>query len=336
MRKYDSLPTKELVSDVPVDPVHTRELADSIMSRGQLAPVIIREETKEVIDGFHRIAAMKELGFDQVECVLTPCDEEGFWDFRIIQASLHKNVTFARAIDWIEKVFQLSPWTDRYKSAYVLYSKVQDGSAPKEAVSWAESKGKVWGLAPGTVRNWLQTKNALEPGLLDEVKRGVSTRPPDTYMEVARSLSTRPELQRPIIEKAAREDLSSKEVREVAQALRRAADTEEVQSILKQAVSRTEDQMVRDAKVEKLLSHPREVTPLEQYQEAKYEDVLYKLDLLGIINSTRAMTQEKIDALTPEQKADVYHTCEEAISEIRRVMNMIEPGIQAEYRLKEG
>ena len=76
MKQYISLPIKELVSDVPVDPMHTRELADSIMTKGQLAPIIIREETKEVIDGFHRIAAMKELGFNQVECVLTPCDDK--------------------------------------------------------------------------------------------------------------------------------------------------------------------------------------------------------------------------------------------------------------------
>ncbi len=109
MKQYVSLPIEELVSDVPVDLLHVKGLADSIMSRGQLNPVIVREETKEVIDGFHRIAAMKELGFKEVECVLTPCDDEGFWDFRIIQASLHKNVTFARAIDWIEEVFRRSP-----------------------------------------------------------------------------------------------------------------------------------------------------------------------------------------------------------------------------------
>ncbi|GAH37860.1 unnamed protein product, partial [marine sediment metagenome] len=60
-----------------------------------------------------------------------------------------------------------------------------------------------------------------EPTLLDEVKRGVGTRPPDTYIEISRSLSTRPELHRPIVEKATKEDLSSKEVRDVTQAIRR-------------------------------------------------------------------------------------------------------------------
>ncbi len=82
------------------------------------------------------------------------------------------------------------------------------------------------------------------------------------------------------------------------------------------------------------VSFNREITPVEKWQEAKHEDVLYKLDLLGIINSTRAMTPEKISVLTPAQKADVYHTCEEAITEIRRVMDMIRPTIRAEYQLK--
>lgn len=280
MKRYTSLPIKELVSDVPVDPVHTRELADSIMSKGQLAPVIIREETKEVIDGFHRIAAMKELGFDQVECVLTPCDDEGFWDFRIIQASLHKNVTFARAIDWIDKVFQLSPlWErhqrstgpNRYKNAHVLFKQAADKVAPKEVIEWADLKAKMWGLAVPTIAQWLETKEKLHPDLLDEAKRGDA--PFTHYREIAHTLPTKPELHKQIIAKAQREDLSTKEIKSVAQALRRAEDEEEVQSILKQPVSRTEDQMVRDAKIEKLLSHPRKQIYLP-LPEGKYRTIV--------------------------------------------------------------
>ncbi len=275
MNKYAMLPIEELSSDVPVDPVHTMELADSIMSRGQLAPVIIREETKEVIDGFHRIAAMKELGFDRVECVLTPCDDEGFWDFRIIQASLHKNVTFARAVDWVGKIFELSPWTSRYKNAHTLFEAVTlkrpESTAPKEVIEWAESKAKVWGLSPSTIAQWLETKEKLAPELLDEAMKG--RRPFTHYREIAQTLPTRPELHKPLIEKAEREELSSREVKEVGQALRRAEDEEEVKSILRQPVSRTEDQMVREAKVEKLLSQPRKQVYLP-LPEGKYRTIV--------------------------------------------------------------
>lgn len=338
MKQYISLPIEQLVSDVPVDPVHMRELADSIMTKGQLAPVIVREDTKEVIDGFHRIVAMKELGFNQVECVLTPCDDEGFWDFRIIQASLHKNVTFARAVDWIDNVFQLSSWKERYKNAHTLFEAVTlkrpESTAPKEVIEWADLKAKMWGLSPSTIAQWLETKEKLTPDLLNEAKKG--QRPFSHYREVAHSLPTRPKLHKPLIEKAEREELSQPEIRTVAQALRRAEDEEEVQSILRQPISRTEDQLVREAKVEKLLSQPREITPLEKYQEAKHDDVLYKLDALGFINSSKAMTPEKISALRPEQKADLYQTLEQVVTEARRVMDMIRPTIRAEYQLKEG
>lgn len=345
MKQYISLPIEQLVSDVPVDPVHMRELADSIMTKGQLAPVIVREDTKEVIDGFHRIAAMKDLGFNQVEGVLTPCDDEGFWDFRIIQASLHKNVTFARAVDWIEKVFELSSlrkhWEHggarEYKSAYSVFAAYNRANPPQEAREWVETKSRMWGLAPRTIENWLYMKQTLAPEVLKEATLPVEGKVGlGLYEAVATSLPTKPELQKQVVEKAKAEELSPKEVRTLAQALRRAEDEEEAQSILRQPVSRTEEQMVREAKVEKLLSQPREITPLEKYQEAKVADVLYKLDLLGIINSSKAMTPEKISALTLEQKADVYRTCEEAISEIKRIMDMIRPTIRAEYQLKEG
>jgi len=345
MKQYISLPIGELVSDVPVDPVHVRELADSIMGKGQLAPAIIREETREVIDGFHRIAAMKELGFHQVECVLTPCDDEGFWDFRIIEATTHKNLTFARSIDWIEKVFEVSSlrkhWehggAKEYKSVYSVFASYRQGNPPREVKEWVETKSAMWCLAPKTIEDWLYTKQSLAPELLKEAtspsegERGLLT-----YKTVAEILPTKPELQKKVVEKAKTEDLSGKDVRTVAQALKRAADEGERDSILRQSVSRTEEQMVREAKVEKILSQPREVTPLEKWQEAKHEEVLYKLDLLGIINNSKAQTPEKISALTPAQKADIYHTCEEAIAEIRRVMDMIKATVQPEYLLKEG
>ncbi len=282
MKQYVSLPIAELVSDVPVDPVHVRELADSIMSKGQLAPVIIREETKEVIDGFHRIAAMKELGFNQVECVLTPCDDEGFWDFRIIQATTHKNVTFARAIDWVEKVFELSSlrkhWEHgggkEYKSAYSVFASYRVGNPPKEAKEWVEKKAAMWALAPKTIEDWLYTKQSLAPELLKEAtspsagERGLAS-----YKAVAEALPTKPELQKRVMEKTRAEDLSSQEVRTLAQAIKRAEDEEEVQNILRQPISRTEDQLVRDAKIEKLLSQPRKqvYVPLP---EGKYRTIV--------------------------------------------------------------
>lgn len=308
MKQYINLPIEELVSDIPVDPVHARELADSIMSKGQLAPVIIREETKEVIDGFHRIAAMAELGFKKVDCVTTSSSDEEFWDFRIMSASLHRNVTFARVVDWIEKVFELSPWTNRYKSTYGLFDSAHKENAPEDAKVWAEQKAKMWGLATGTIRQWLYAKQSMAPDLLKEAMtlgdRVIST---PTYIEVAMDLPSRPELQRQLIEKAKAEGLAPRDVRTLAGALRHAKDKEEVQSILRQPVSRTEAQILRDVRIEKLLSQPRKQIDIPLPQ-GKYrtitidppwpiEKILREVRPNQIVMDYPSMTIEEIKAL---------------------------------------
>lgn len=333
MKQYISLPIEELVSDVPVDPVHTRELADSIMSKGQLAPAIIREETKEVIDGFHRIAAMKELGFNQVECVLTPCDDEGFWDFRIIQASLHKNVTFARAIDWIDKVFRLSPWTNKYKSACSLFQSARryPERGDKEVREWARTKAKMWGLSIGTIEDWLKTRENLEPSLLREVKDGDSPVPKDAYIQTATILPTKHELQKQIIEKARQEDLSVKEVRTVAQAVRRAEDEEIIQNILKQPVARTEDQMVRDAKVEKILGLPE--TPPTTI-EITGDALICMMDYNKLTTSLEHLGKH-VDTVPPHAKRTLHEKGLETISKIQEFNLKLYPPAEVEYTVKE-
>jgi len=274
MKKYVSLPIEDLISDVAVDPVHVRELADSIMVAGPISPVLVREETMALIDGFHRVAAMKELGFSEVESILTSCDDEAFWDLRIMSATLHKAVTFARSVDWIDEAFKTSQFSKAYKNAFSLFQNAQRGVAPQEAQEWVQSKVNKWGLPLGTLVHWLDSKERMAPDLLEEAKEG--QRPslrPEHYIEAAHGLPSRPELQRQVIAKAEQEDLGSTAVREIAKALRRAEDEEEVRSILRQPFSRTEDQMVRDAKIEKLLSQPRKqlYVPLP---EGKYRTIV--------------------------------------------------------------
>lgn len=343
MRKYVGLPIAELVSDVPVDPVHTRELADSIMSKGQLAPVIIREESREVIDGFHRIAAMKELGFNEVECVLTPCDDEGFWDFRIIQASLHKNITFARAIDWMDKVFGLSSWTNRYKNAHILFEKVRDKSAPQEVQEWAEKKAKTWGLSVTVISEWLETKEKLQPEALDEAKRG-GRAPLTHYREVAHTLPTMPELHKPLIEKAIKEELTQPQIKTVAQALKRAEDEEEKQSILRQPVSRTEEQMVREAKVEKLLKEPTVTpTPTEKRRELAGRLLEMYMDLqqqVHVIRQLRERERTQLDVLKPSQREELLQVVRDLKAELQwledSLAGTVESQVIVEGKMIEG
>lgn len=275
MRKYTMLPIDKLVSDVAVDPVHVRELADSIMVSGPISPVLVREENLSLIDGFHRVAAMKELGFQEVETIVLPCDEETFWDLRIMSASLHKAVTFARVVDWIEEAFVASPFISKHGSAYAAFHAVRDGFASTDVKDWVQSKVQKWGLSVSTIENWLMTKKSLAPDIYSEAKSRIAGEAvtPAHYQEVALSLPSRPELQKAVIDKVKQEGLTRDQTRELAKALRRAEDQEEIQSILRQPAFRTEDQLVRDAKIEKLLSQPRKqvYVPLP---EGKYRTIV--------------------------------------------------------------
>jgi len=275
MKRYISLPIEKLVSDVAVDPVHVRELADSIKVSGPISPVLIREENLTLIDGFHRVAAMRELGFQNVECILTPCDDETFWDLRIMSATLHKAVTFARSVDWIEEAFKASALAKNYKSVYSLFREARNPNIPKEALEWVSSKAQKWGLSIQTIENWLYTKKSLATELYEEIKTASPEKQLSTrhYIEVAHYLPDKPELQKAVIEKAKKQELTSPEVREVATAIKKAADDEEIKSILKQPISRTAEQMVKEAKIEKLLSQPRKQIDIPLPQ-GKYRTVI--------------------------------------------------------------
>jgi ParB-like chromosome segregation protein Spo0J len=325
MRRYASLSIKELLSDVAVDPMHVRELADSIKVSGPISPVLVREENLTLIDGFHRVAAMRELGFQNVECILTPCDDETFWDLRIIAASTHKSVTFSRVIEWIDEVFRLSPWAARYKSAFSLFDTVGKGGSPEEVRSWVTSKSQKWGLAPGTIRNWLQTAQDLSPELLEEAKASSLSEEALSvthYGRVARTIPNQPGLQRDIIEKAKREGLSTNQIEQVARAVRRAEGKEEVQSILRQPASRTEDQIVRDAKVEKILHVPLISKSVEGKQiEFRGKLLEYFLDLENMAVATEQVTNEMLDVLPINQKEQLIERSEKCNKAIQRIID---------------
>ena len=237
MRQFSTLPIDRLVNDVAVDPVHVRELADSIKVSGPISPVMVRADSYELIDGFHRVAAMAELGFSVIECIITSCDDETFWDMRIMSASLHKSVAFARAADWVEECFKTSPWASRHKSAYSFFASSRMNNASPDAKAWIAEKSQKWGLSPRTIENWLYTKQSLAPEVIQEAihSRAGGNDISDTHLrQIARELPNQPELQKQVIGKAQAEGLSSAQTGAVARAVRQAPDTEMASGILLQ------------------------------------------------------------------------------------------------------
>lgn len=327
MRKYEMIAIDRLVSDVAVDPVHVRELADSIKVSGPIAPVLVRDETLELIDGFHRVAAMKELGFETVESILTPCDTETFWDLRIMSASLHKAVTFARAIDWIDEAFKASSWPAKYKSPYSLFQQVYRQTTPSEANEWVDSKIKKWGIPLLTLQEWLKSKEQMAPDLLREAKE--MPRPslrPQHYVEAAKALPGKLELQRKVIEKAEKDELSSTGVREVARAVGQARDEEEQKEILSRPFTREASDVVREVKVERLISQP----PVPEAQEIirKVEIASNVIELKLVWEQVATMAQgvnlALLDSLAENQKEELIRSGERCIQASQKVIDYLQ------------
>ena len=313
MREFATLPIDQLVNNVAVDPVHVRELADSIKVSGPISPVMVREESHELIDGFHRVAAMQELGFSHVECIVTPCDDETFWDLRIMSASLHKSVAFARAADWVEECFKVSPFASRYKSAYVLFVSSRQNNLPPEANVWVTEKAQKWGLAPKTVEEWLFTKQRLAPEVLDEAShsRAGGNDIGFTHLrEIARAVPDSPNLQKQVAAKARTESLSSKETAFVARAVKQAPSPEIASGILRQPVSRTSEDLTRRATVEQIREIPKRTpTPREERRELTGVnlDIFLSLQqhLHNIDYNVGRLNRVAIDALTPNQRDEM-------------------------------
>jgi len=329
MRKYANLPINQLVSDVAVDPVHVRELADSIKISGPISPVLVRDDTLELIDGFHRVAAIKELGFGEVECILTPCNDETFWDLRIMSATLHKAVTFSRAVDWIDESFVKSSIASMHNSAYAAFHAVRDGFAKPEVKDWVQSKAQKWGLSIQTIENWLETKRRLAPELYAEAKKDVIASEAISvkhYDEIGRGLPGRAELQRAVVDKVKREGLTADQTREVARALRQASDQEEVKAVLERPFTRRAEDVVREVKVERLISAPEVRKAREEAERIEMAADVVRLKLL--MEEVAAFGEEfdlaLLDNLGTEHVKGLISAIDRAQSSMQSIRNRLE------------
>jgi len=281
---------------------------------------------------------MKELGFSDVETIIMPCDEETFWDMRIISASLHKAVTFARAVDWIDEAFARSRWPGRYKSAYSLFHQARVKEAPPEVQEWAQNKADRWGLAVQTIENWLSANQTLAPELQKELTTSSSTeRTPSHYITVARELPSRPDLQRPVLEKIEREGLGQGGIREVAKAIRQASDEQEVRTILEQPAGRTADELTRTARVETLLRRPTVEEPA-RVERRQYENVGLALevlmDLQQQVHNVRRLRPEILASLSPAQRDELTQAVDDLMGELRQLSDSLRGVIEG--RLTQG
>jgi len=165
------IPAISLKVDVDVDTDHVATLVENIKENGQLAPVVVRKVSHDIVDGFHRVAAMQELGMDVEIIEHKFTDDEAFLAARIVSATQHEGVKVARAVVWIDQEWSRLPIAKLHKSAKAAFGAYKNKKASDEAIEWVEKAARRWGVSPMTiVNNWMGSG-----GKVSEVSHEVET-----------------------------------------------------------------------------------------------------------------------------------------------------------------
>ena len=163
--QYMKVNPNELVIDLPVDEAKVGELMESIKAYGLLQSPNVWLSGLRIIDGFHRVVACQRLGLSEIDCIVTDCNEEAFWDARIIAAKPHSSISGERLAIWMLEAWKASKWykpvdekkvsaererlvftpimtddLDRIALAEAIWGVDED-----EALSWFEEKARKWG-----------------------------------------------------------------------------------------------------------------------------------------------------------------------------------------------
>lgn len=225
------IPLNKIYYDAPVDEIHVETLKAQLQASGQLSPITLWRGRNEIIDGFHRCEAMRQLGIRSAKCLLVSLSEEEFYDARITSAKAHQGVQFSRVVIWTRQVFSRTPWAEklgmnnislafraeevgRYTERASIHKElVGSGLLTEEEVyelyNWVMQKATIWGLSPLQVSKML----ALAQGVPDEIIAQTSPTGPFTRAHLRHLVNHVPDPQarQEIIERVIRDELKPRE-----------------------------------------------------------------------------------------------------------------------------
>lgn len=173
--------------DVPLDPNHVAELTAQIKAKaerdggtGQRVAITLGHvpgvPLLQVTDGYHRYEALRVLNQGTVFATIEQFSSMAeVWDARI-RNTPHRNIRFARIIDFIPQAWALTPWANRINAlqafqtgAFSNISGTKMGLTEREtqdARVWIAAKSEEWGLKPGSIYQQLLTGQFISPALI--------------------------------------------------------------------------------------------------------------------------------------------------------------------------
>ncbi len=255
----DAMVPVELIhrEDVPVDREHVAELKASIVAEaakglgtGQLTPVLLGEVPRRddflIIDGFHRDAAFFDLGECEIYSTIRRGSSlEEVLDLRILTATSHASVNFARVVEWIGDAWTRTPWSEKLTvvQAFSLTKTASSGKVlglspaqAEEVKAWVNDKCDKWGLSPTTVHVNLTTAELADPELVKEARRRVGGHSlvditPQHLGVIARGFPRQYALQRLVADIAKQHNMNIPSTRAVVEVIKKAGTWEEAQEL---------------------------------------------------------------------------------------------------------
>ncbi|MFZ3009827.1 MAG: hypothetical protein WA030_02300 [Candidatus Microsaccharimonas sp.] len=246
-------------TEVPVDDGHVQDLIESMLIEeakgtvnGQLTPVllaqVIGKEKLSIIDGFHRSAATERRRSQTVYgTVMPPMTEDEVMDLRILTATSHKTVSFARMYEWVSDSWSKTQWANRVTAAQAFNlasNKKMNGRyigvTPEEVVEirqWVIDKCVRWGTVPTTIRKVMVTAQNADPDLMSQARTRSSghelvTITPDHLTAISNVFPQRYEEQRIIADMATSQNLTIADTKVVLEILKDIDDIEQIRTTI--------------------------------------------------------------------------------------------------------
>jgi DNA-binding CsgD family transcriptional regulator len=253
--------------EVPVDLPHAKDLADQMDHEatlrgreGQLSPTLIGDVAGEarmpIMDGFHRTHVLKSRAARQVFSTIRPHTSwEEVYDIRIVAASTHRSVKFARVVEWIDASWGLTPWANEITAlqAFSMATnkrisgstfKVESNQIP-DILEWIKERCEKWQRSPSSVFADLQVARQVAPDLVREARatgqsktRLPGTISPQHLKVIGGTLPNEHDKQRLVVEVIKGSNLSVDEAKAVASVVRGTATIERAREILENGLWR--------------------------------------------------------------------------------------------------
>lgn len=140
-----------------------------------LTGLIVGEDALRVMDGYHRTATCRALGYDGVFTSSKISTIEDIYDRMIFEGKDHPGISFSRIVLWMKESWSLTEMSKHFEleQALTISGKINKGNRISDdpelvaqAVEWIEAKATKWKLKPMTIHAYMVNTRGVNPEIV--------------------------------------------------------------------------------------------------------------------------------------------------------------------------